>query len=883
MSSIQTQRGGAFRRAALLTAMAGSLFAYDRALAQSTGSQVAEQEQVVITAQRKAVVDGIGVISKAAKDQSIITQDFIQTQVGSSNFAQLINLTPGFVYSSEDPTGVLSGDIRMHGFDGQHLSFTVDGTPLNDTGNYAIYPGEYAVAESIDHITVNTGQTEVDSPTASSIGGTVNIVSKIPTAAPGATVKVSGGGFNYNRAYAELQTGAFGPTGLRTMLSTNYIQADKWKGSGSIKRFGIDGRLYQPLQGDDFVSLAFNYATDRPYFYKTPTFAQLATYGRKLDYNTVWSQPTAVAGSADAVAGSSANPGQALGNDSNFWKLAPNPVDFADVRMQSRYTLAKSLIFTFDPYFFYTLANGGGSTQLSEKDPRLVGSAAAPVCAKGGSGVDLNGDGDCLDTVLVYSPSNTQTHRWGLESSLIYDLTDTNRFQLAYTYDHGRHRQTGEMTPIDQTTGTPLDVFGAKNGFGPKIYTADGSFMRKRDRFSIAELSQFSANYIGKFFDEQLHVNAGFRAPQFTRQLNQYCFMYNGSNEYCDTVTVAAINTAIATDTTNHQLGGLDYGAASAKNLSTVLFGNTTAIAWNPGTGKPNFRMPFKQTYHFNKVLPNVGATYAFDSHNLVYATYAAGLSAPKTDNLYTSSPETVRPETSQQYGAGYRYQGSSLTGSVNVWYSQWKNHIVSSPDPNDSTLTIDRNVGDVDLHGVDFEGSWRATKELSFYASAAYTKSELQGNYPQVPSSGYDTTTYPKTTMYLPVKGKELVLTPNFTSALRAQYKISALTVGVDARYIGRRFLTDMNDFHLAPYYTFDIDAEYRFKVGSHPAALALNVYNLLDRNYYVKAGTGSNANNVVINNSLGTGTDTFNGSTPGSADVGSPLTAIVSLKLNF
>jgi hypothetical protein len=49
------------------------------------------------------------------------------------------------------------------------------------------------------------------------------------------------------------------------------------------------------------------------------------------------------------------------------------------------------------------------------------------------------------------------------------------------------------------------------------------------------------------------------------------------------------------------------------------------------------------------------------------------------------------------------------------------------------------------------------------------------------------------------------------------------------------------------------------------------------------VKAGTGSNASNVVINNSLGTGTDTFNGFTPGSVDVGSPLTAIVSLKLNF
>ena len=885
MSSSHTNPGRALRRAVLLSALAGSLFAYDRALAQSTGTQVAEQEQVVVTGQKKSAVDGIGIISKAAKDQSIITADYIQTAVGSSNFAQLVNLTPGFVYSSEDATGVLSGDIRMHGFDGAHLSFTVDGTPLNDTGNYAIYPGEYAVSESIDHITVNTGQTEVDSPTASSIGGTINIITRKPSEKPAAMFKVSDGGYGYGRGYAEVETGAIGPTGLRTFLSANYVQADKWKGTGQIERFGIDGRLYQPLKGDDFVALAFNYASDRPYFYKYPTLSQINTYGTKLDYNTTWAVPTHVAGAADGVAGSSANPGQTLGADFNFWKLAPNPVDFADVRMQSRYTLAKNLIFTFDPYFFYTLANGGGSTSLKEYDPRLVGNAAAPACAKGGTGVDLNGDGDCLDTVLVYSPSNTQTHRFGLQSSLVYDLNDTNRFQLSYTYDHGRHRQTGEMTPIDQNTGTPFDVFGAKNGYGPKIYTADGSFLRKRDRFSIAELSQFSANYIGKFFDEKLHINIGARDAQFTRKLNQFCYLYNGTNEYCDTLAVSAVTSAIAADQTAHAMGGADQNYAYARNLSTVLFGNSNTVAWSLATGAPNFRMPFKQTYHFNKVLPNVGATYAFDSHNLVYVTYAAGFSAPKTDNLYSSSPELVKPETSDQLGAGYRYQGSGLTGSANLWYSTWKNRIVSSPDPNDPTLSIDRNIGDVHLYGLDLEGGWRATKELSFYASAAYTKSELQGNEPMVPGSSTSTdATYPnQVTMYLPTKGKALVLTPDITAALRAQYKSRDWTLGMNSRYVGHRFLTDMNDVTLAPYTTFDIDAEYRFMVGSHPTAVQFNVYNLLNKSYFVKAGTTANGSAVTVTSKSGTGTDTFSASTPGSYDVGAPLTAIATLKMSF
>lgn len=857
MSSIQTQRGGAFRRAALLTAMAGSLFAYDRALAQSTGSQTVEQ--VVVTAQKTKGVDGLGVISQVAKDQSIVTSDYIQSQVGSSNFAQLISMVPGVVYSTEDPGGILSSDFRMHGFDGAHVSFTVDGTPLNDTGNYAIYPGEYAVGESVDHITVNTGQTEVDSPTASAIGGTVNIVSKVPSAAPGATAKVSGGGFNYNRGYAELQTGAFGPTGLRAYLSGNFTQYDKYQGNGTEKRVGFDGRLYQQLKGDDFLSAAFTYTSDRAYFYQSSSRAQFNQYGNKIDWNTTWVQPTAVAGSADGVVPSApAAPGQVQGNDSNFWKLHPNPVDFFDLRAQSRFTLLNNLILTVDPYFFYTLANGGGTTSLKESDKRLIGNATPTACAKGGTGVDLNGDGDCLDTVLVYSPSNTQTHRLGVEASLIYDLTPTNRFQLAFTEDYGRHRQTGQMTPIDQSTGTPFDVFGAKNGYGQPIYTADGSIMRTRDRFSIAELTQVAANYIGKFDDEKLHVNLGVRLPRFTRDLNQYCYTYNGGSAYCDSISPTLVAAALAADTAAH----------TVTNLNTLL---GTSVALNPATNAPNFRMPFKQTYHFNKVLPNVGATYAFDAHNLVYVTYAQGFSAPKTDNLYTSASQTVRPETSDQVATGYRYQGSSLLGSASLWGAQWKNHIVQSYDPNDPTLSIDRNVGNVDLYGVDLEGGWKATKHLSFYASAAYTHTEMKQNYALTTTAG------PDKAALLPVAGKQLVMTPDYTASLRAEYKTTDWTFGANTQYVGRRFLSDMNDNHLAPYYVLNLDAEYRFKLGVHPAAVDFNVSNALNKTYYVRSSTVSNTNAVVLANG-----DTFKANTNYMYNA-APAWAFVTLKVQY
>ena len=395
------------------TAVAG-LFA-GAAMAQSTGSQAVE---VIIKGGPRST-GGLAVQSNQAKDQSIVTKDYISREVGTANFAQDINLLPGVNYSSEDSTGLLSGDFRMHGFDGAHVSITIDGTPVNDTGNYAVYPGEYAVAEATDHITVNMGQTEVDSPTASAIGGTVNIITRMPLATPQIEINPEVGSYNFKRLYVGLDTGAIGPTGLRGYVSFNDASADKWRGAGQVKRWGSDGKLYQPLDNSGFLALAYTWASERSDFYYSGSVAQEAQYGRDFDYNTAWAVPTAVNGTADAVASPPATAGGAAGNDANYYKLHPNPVDFGDIRGSSRFNFGDKATLTVDPYFFFTIANGGGTTSLSECDPRLAGASyglTGGTCGTTkGNGVDLNKDGDLKDTVLVYSPSNTETHRYGVK------------------------------------------------------------------------------------------------------------------------------------------------------------------------------------------------------------------------------------------------------------------------------------------------------------------------------------------------------------------------------------------------------------------------------------------------------------------------------------
>jgi len=834
------------------TALATGLLLAGNAFAQSTASQV--QELIVTGARGAPSVHGLATQVNEAKDVSIVGSEFIKTQMPSANIAQLINVLPGVSYSTEDPGGFNSGDLRIHGFDGNHVAVILDGAPLNDTGNYAVFPGEYMIGELIDHLTVNVGSSDVDSPSASALGATINVVSKLPPEARGGTIKLSGGSYAYGRGFGEVDTGTFGPWGTRAYVAAEYGQEDNFKSRpGDSKRYDISGRIYQPLSGDDFLSLAGIFVRERQYpaFRLNPT--QLATLPKFFfGDNSTFVPETATPGVADLIP-SNAGP---AGADSNFYKLFPNPVDFGSLRGQSRFTLAKNLILTVDPSLYYTIANGGGSLSLKENDPRLIGNSTA-------KGVDLNGDGDTLDTVVAYSPQTTTTHRLGLTTSLLYDLNEHNHFRVAYTLDYGRHRQTGEVTTVDPVSGDPADVFGGREGYGPQIKGADGSILRNRDRFSIAILNQISANYIGKFMDDRLSVNLGVRQPYFERKLNQYCYTFNGTSAYCDSIDPAAVQAAYNADLAAHRAPG-----SAAIALAAVFKAGaspTTGLG-----GVPNFRFPFAADLKYDKTLPNAGVSYRVADDHLFYASYAKGLAAPKTDNLYTSSPDLVQPETSDNFAVGYRYQTTALNLSVNLYDTEYKNRIVSSPDPTDPTLTIDRNVGDVRVDGVDIEAGWKPLEHLSLYGSANFNASKVKKDY---------TLSTGGVSFQLPVAGKELVLTPDRIFNGRATYDLGDLTVGVSARYMSSRWIDDLNSTRIPAYALFGIDARYNLPFVQH-GYLQLNVQNLLDRYYISRATTNANVVNFVIPNT--TPPRTFFASTPGYF-IGAPRTATLTLGLEF
>lgn len=819
------------------TALVGSLLAATAAMAQSTATT--ELDSVVVTASRgPKTVGGVLNAETVAKSRTTVSQEFLQTQVPGQTLLQSLQIvTPGLNFTNNDPYGSSGGNIRLHGFDGNRVALTFDGMPLNDTGNYATYTNQLPDSEIIASASVNTGSTDVDSPTAASTGGTISMSTLTPGKEMSAWAQASVGSFNYQRYAAFVESGEVGPWGTRMWLQGSYQKYDKFKGRGEIYKRQINAKIYQPIgEGTDFISLAAHWNINRNNSYNGPNL-RTAT-GRLPDGTDAPNQVDVDPAGWEVDFRNDYIPLTPAGVDnslnSNYWGLRINPSNTGNLRGQSKFTLGEGLVLTVDPSFQYTLANGGTqNTLLSERSAQLIGNSTAV-------GVDLNGDGDTNDTVRVMNPSNTNTRRYGLLSSLIWKMNEDHALRVGYTLDHGRHRQTGEYGYInfdDPTSPRYQSWFGGKDGHGDKIRTADGSFMRNRDRYSVAILNQVSAEYRGQFLDDNLNVSIGVRAPFFKRELNQFCYSQNASSSVRCTTEVPN---------------------------ATLANGNVTFAA----TGTTQYIAPYSKTLKYDDILPNVGASYRFGDGNQIYASYAESTSLPRTDNLYTVrrladgsiGNATVQPETSSTFEGGYRFERPGLIASASLWRTQFENRIVQSYDPN-LDLTIDRNVGQVKQWGIDASLGFQPTDYLLAFFSASYNDSEVQDNVALSP------------TTFALTKGKQLAETPNVTWSSRIEWEfVEGLTFGAQTKYVGERWVTDVNDLKVASYVTTDLDLRLELeRFGYKNSNVQLNVINVFDKNYYGSLGTQTSAT---------PGTPGYSRS---FANVGAPRTVTLTLRAGF
>ncbi|MFL6861532.1 MAG: TonB-dependent receptor plug domain-containing protein, partial [Allosphingosinicella sp.] len=564
-------------------------------------------------------------IPPTTKSREVLNSEFIQRQVPGQSINEVINQLPGVSFTNNDPFGSAGGNLIIRGFDNARIAETFDGMPLNDTGNYAIFSNQMLDSELIEQVNVSLGSTDVDSPTAAATGSTVNYRTRRPYENFAARLEGSYGWFeggDYFRTFGAIDTGAFGPFGTRAFAAASMASNDAIYGRrGKIYKQQYNAAIFQPLGNNgDFLFLGVHYNQNRNNFFGSVPL-------RADPYVTLGCNPSTTT-CAPRVPGSDATNRFPLTRDERNYVVARcqvntvarpgladaantcgsafeerlNPSNTGNVRLQSRFTLADGLVLTIDPSVQWVKANGGGTVVAQEglRDVNPVGGTATPnqcvgavvpanascqIGYLGGTpyfGLDLNGDGDRLDTVRVLAPSQTHTERWGVNASLRYDISPTQTIRVAASYDRGRHRQTGE-TGLLQVNGEPYTPFP----INAPIVAANGDILEKRDRLSIALLQQVAAEYRGEFFDRRLQVNIGVRAPFFKRDLNNYCLTSSAS-------------------------GFVECFGANTAGLAAYIAANPTV---NVGGVPQPVQGPQHRVLNYNAILPNVGLLYDVTDH----------------------------------------------------------------------------------------------------------------------------------------------------------------------------------------------------------------------------------------------------------------------------
>jgi iron complex outermembrane receptor protein len=821
------------------------------AFAQSTGSVEMDQGDVVVTAARPTRgIAGVQ-IPDSPKAKGVLTQEFIAKQTPGNSILDTINMLPGVSFQNNDPFGSAGGTLTIRGFDSSRIGLTFDGVPLNDTGNYALYSNQQLDPELIEQVNVSYGSTDVDSPTAAASGSTVNYTTIVPTDKFGARFLGSVGDYNFFRVFGLINTGAFTSIGTKAWISASSANNNVvFNDFGKINKSQFNARIYQPLGNNgDFLSLAGNYNVNRNNFFGSAPLRIDNTILNSAGVSTGTRLPGT--GSSNrfpisrdelpyhvarcTIAAANAGVADATNSCGTSFDERYNPSNTGNIRFGSKFTLAPSLVLTVDASFQYVKANGGG-TVTGKEQTKTVGGVAYQGFV-GGSyyfGRDLNGDGDTLDSVIELAPSQTVTHRYGLIAGLRYDIDDDNTLRVAYSHDYGRHRQTGELAPL-QLNGFPTDVFPINK----PLLAANGTIVEKRDRLSFAILDQASGEYRGKFGG--LTVNIGVRAPFFTRDLNNFCFTTSS--------------------------GGF---------LDCLGRGNTTANA-TYATANPGFSAPQRRVFKYNRVLPNVGLTYKIASAFTTYINYSKGLQVPGTDNLYNafffpagSAQATPVPETSDNFDVGIRYTTPTVQAFVGPWYTRFTNRLASAFDPVTDT-TFYRNLGRVDKYGIDASVSWRPIREVTAYVFGSYLKSEIKNNV----SLGICDPTKIGVTANCTAVGQEIFAqtagkresgAPTYSFGGRLAGSFGPVDLAIQAKRTGPRYVNDQNLPNLqctgtvvnsacptasisyqvypakTPAYT-QVDFDARLKLGwaglNDTTYLQINVQNVFNE-YYVGGVAG-------------------------------------------
>lgn len=192
----------------------------------------------------------MGVIDVAKERQtpvavSTIKAEEIIEKLGSQEFPEILNSTPS-VYATKSGGGFGDSRINIRGFDQRNTAILINGIPVNDMENGWVYWSNWAGLSDVTsamQVQRGLGSSKL---AISSVGGTVNVLTRTSAQKEGGSITTSFGNDNYLKYVASYSTGL-----LDSGLSSS-ILFSKTTGDGYVDGTEFEGYNY-------FIGLGYKF------------------------------------------------------------------------------------------------------------------------------------------------------------------------------------------------------------------------------------------------------------------------------------------------------------------------------------------------------------------------------------------------------------------------------------------------------------------------------------------------------------------------------------------------------------------------------------------------------------------------------------------------
>ena len=646
----------------------------------------------------EVVLTGVADIAKDRKTPvavSTIKEAQIVAKMGNQEFPEILNTTPS-VYATKGGGGFGDGKTVIRGFTQENIAVMVNGMPVNDMENGAVYWSNWSgLSDVTSSMQVQRGLGSSKLAIAS-VGGTINILTRAADKKEGAVVSVGVGNDDFHKSLFSYNSGK-NANGWATSFLMSRTAGSMYADGTQFEGYNYYWALGYQTRKHDFQ---FTITGAPQWHNQRSTYAPISSYIRynpdnngdpNTRYNPDWGYSN----------------GEVLSNRVNYYHKPVLSLNW-DWKISEKSKL--------NSVFYGSFGRGGGTGDIGSVRTIAPGTTTAsnynitsyPRTAEGqinydgifaaNAAINMNTAG--AQSTLVRR-SSINSHNWfGAIISFNHKINDNLNFTIGTDdrYYYGYHYQVVS------------DLYGAsgyKDATNQNFYTAPGNVYTATPR-TVSNVFAPKPNWnpfggkinnqddmIGYNNDGEVLWYGGFGQLEYSNdKLSAFVSgaLSNQSFQRIDSFIIDGVTL----------LNGQKAGFATSATNPAIIQASAANPALNTKTG-------FENLVGYNA---KAGANYNFDEHHNAFVNIGYYSKQPFLNAVYPNNKNFLNPNLTNEkiFGieAGYGFRSGIFNANVNVYRTSWKDRFqrrsnisLTYPDPSNPTTNISTTTAYANIQGI--------------------------------------------------------------------------------------------------------------------------------------------------------------------------------------